>query len=218
MYDSVGAAVLPFQTAFEGRIEYLYLDVRGLVTIGVGNLIDDARDAGNGDATRGLAFARPLPFVWKTDDSAADQDAIDQDWTAVKTRQDLAARGAGAFASITQLKLDDGHIDDLVRQKADEFEATLKRSAEFAGFDDMPADAQLGLLSMAWAMGPAFAPKFPRFASACQDGRWGDAADQCHIAGPGLGRRNDADRMLFLNAAQVAADGGDYAELVYQVG
>ena len=40
MYDDVRAAFLSFTTRLEGRVPYMYLDIKGLVTIGVGNLID----------------------------------------------------------------------------------------------------------------------------------------------------------------------------------
>ena len=79
---------------------------------------------------------------------------------------------------------------------------------EFASFQDWPADAQLGLLSMAWAMGPAF--KFPNFQAACARQDFQAAADQCHMAdgnNPGLRPRNAANRQLFLSAA--GASNGD---------
>jgi GH24 family phage-related lysozyme (muramidase) len=213
MYQSVRDNVVAFQQKFEGRVPYMYLDVKGLVTVGIGNLIDDP------NGTDGVKYALPLPFVWKADQTtAATQDDIATDWNAVKARQDLKNSRYTVFDAITQLMLTDDAIDNLVLEKADEFAATLQRTSEFSTFEDWPADSQLGLLSMAWAMGPAFAEHgWPKFRAACANGDWAGAAAECHITGPGLDQRNNADVTLFNNAADVVEQGSDYSVLQYQV-
>ena len=40
MRESVRRGFIGFSAPFEGRLHYMYLDVKGLVTTGVGNLID----------------------------------------------------------------------------------------------------------------------------------------------------------------------------------
>jgi hypothetical protein len=40
MRDSVRRAFIPFTTQCEGRLRYMDLDVKGLVTAGIGDLID----------------------------------------------------------------------------------------------------------------------------------------------------------------------------------
>jgi GH24 family phage-related lysozyme (muramidase) len=132
MYDSVRQNFLAFSTQFEGRVPYMYLDVKGLVTIGVGNLIDP------------IALALPLPFVFKADPSTtATQDDITADWNAVKADPALTRQGHLAADPITKQMLTDDSINSLVLSKADHFEATLKQTTEFSSFDTWPADAQL---------------------------------------------------------------------------
>src|SRR5580704_1499007 len=56
MYSSVRDIFPNFSKQFEGRVGWMYLDVKGLVTIGVGNLIDP------------LPAAVGLPFVHRADE------------------------------------------------------------------------------------------------------------------------------------------------------
>jgi GH24 family phage-related lysozyme (muramidase) len=206
VYDGVQAVFFAFQSQFEGRVEYMYQDVLGKVTIGIGNLIDP------------VSLALQLPFVSKNDESPAGPDDIRRDFDTVKGDPSLAARGHEACRDITRLKLTDPAIDGLVQDKAAGNESRLRARAEFAGYDDWPADAQLGLESMAWAMGPVF--RFPHFHDACADGRWVTAAQECHMddhLGGTLVHRNAANRALFRNAAYVQAEGLDPAVLQYTV-
>jgi GH24 family phage-related lysozyme (muramidase) len=122
----------------------------------------------------------------------------------VKARQDLVLHGGGAYASLTQARLTNAAVDDLTRSKAGEMEAHLVQ--RFANWDDLPADAQLGTLSLAWACGPAF--NFPTFAAALTRGDFATCAVECQmnaVGNPGLIPRNSANKALFLAAAQ----GGD---------
>ncbi len=206
MYPGVRNAFLSFSRPFEGRIPYMYLDIKGLVSVGVGNLIDP------------VSLALPLPFVHKSDGISATQDEIQTDWQAVKGRQDLATAKdyLRQFDALTALKLTDDGIDQVVLSKLDSNEAALKGTPEFADLESWPADAQLGLLSMAWALG-GFA-KFPKFRAACAAKDWVTAAAESHIddtGNPGVTPRNAADHTLFSNAAQVVAQGLDLSVLQY---
>jgi hypothetical protein len=160
LYQSVQEAFIPFSTRFEGRVTHMYLDVKGLVTVGIGNLIDP------------VDLALALPFVHKQDESPATQDEIRAEWESLKADKDeLAKAGWTACTPRTQLKLTDQDLDALVLSKAAQFEATLRSTTpEFASFDSWPADAQLGVLSMAWAMGPAFGNGWPNFRAAVATG------------------------------------------------
>jgi GH24 family phage-related lysozyme (muramidase) len=208
MHQSVRDAFMPFTTNFEGRVPFMYLDILGKVTTGIGNLIDSP-----GEAQR-------LPWTDTSTGTAADPGTIEAAWQAVKGRQDMRSRGGMAFESVTTLRLSDDDIDALVLAKVDSNESFLKSNhSEFAGFDDWPADAQLGLLSMAWAQGPSFA-KWPSFRAAAAAGDWATAAAQCHLEdshNPGLRPRNAADLELFNNAASVVESGSDPSVLVFSV-
>ena len=192
-----------------GRVRYMYLDVKGLLTIGIGNLIDP------------IGLALTLPFVFKADPStAATQDDITADWNAVKGDSTLAQQGHLAADPITKLMLTSNSINSLVLSKADQFEATLKQTTEFSSFDTWPADTQLGLMSMAWAMGPAFGPTWPNFRHDCSGQDWTAAAKACHMDEtntPGLAPRNAANRALFLDAALAASKQSDFSVLQYTI-
>jgi GH24 family phage-related lysozyme (muramidase) len=206
VHDSVRAVFTAFQNQFEGRVEYMYLDILGKVTIGVGNLIDP------------VPLALQLPFVSKNDERPASPDDIRRDFDTVKGDPSLAARGHEACRDITRLKLTGPAVDTLVQDKAAGNESRLRARTEFAGYDGWSADAQLGVNSMAWAMGPGF--RFPHFQDACAAGRWVAAARECHMddhLGGTLVHRNAANRALFRDAAYVQAERLDPSVLQYTV-
>ena len=191
MQNSVRDAWCTFNRSLEGWISWMYLDVRALVTTGMGNLIDP------------MATALGLPWV-DADGVPATPAAIAAEWQATKANLALAHQGAQAAGQVTALRLGDADITALVLAKLDQNAATLKSYPAFATFEDWPADAQLGLLSMAWAMGPGFGPTFPHFSQAISAGDFTTAAGDCEMnasANPGLVRRNAANRQAFLYAA-----------------
>lgn len=189
MKQSVRDVFAEFSTRFEGRVPFMYLDVKGLVTTGIGNLIDP------------ISLAITLPWMRK-DGTPATKAEIESEWRKVKALQSMRMRGGMAYGAVTNLRLNETAIDGLVTAKAAEMEANLvKRFPDFASW---PADAQLGLLSMAWAMGPAF--RFPKFQAACLAMDFRKAAEECkmnEVGNPGLAPRNVANKQLFLNAARV---------------
>ena len=65
--------------------------------------------------------------------------------------------GGGHFAQLTgKLYLAEASIDSLVLARLSLNEAVLRSAGGFGGWDTYPAAAQLGILDMAWNMGPAF--------------------------------------------------------------
>ena len=195
MFPSVHSAFRNFNAAFEGVIPFMYLDIKGLVTIGVGNLIDP------------VELAQDLPFHLKGNPaSPATKDQITAEWRMLKSNPKLACEGYQACGPLTRLELDDTSIAALISGRLARDEAILKLQLWFAGLETWPADAQLGLLSMAWAMGPGGPGEFPRFRAACRDLNFVTAAQQCAMdedGNPGLIPRNRANTTLFSNAAAV---------------
>lgn len=197
---AVRAAFVAFNEPFEGRCRFMYCDRRGLVTTGMGNLIDP------------VASALHLPWQ-RPDGTSATLNEIQDAWIAVKDRQDLRMRGGGVYAKLTTLRLTDAAVDALIFQRLDQMGATLQ--AEHPCFADLPADAQLAILSMSWAMGPAF--RFPHFWALVESGDFAGAAKECTI-NPNIGtivHRNEANRRLLLNAATVRAQAIDPSVLQY---
>jgi hypothetical protein len=215
MLPSVQSNFRAFNTKFEGCVPYMYLDIKGLVTVAVGNLVDP------------VELAQALPFRFKdkpgvaSPGSPATPDQIAAEWQILKNDPSLATRGFKACGPITQLELGDDSIDSLIGDRLTGNESVLKRQQWFQDFDTWPADAQLGLLSMAWAMGPAGPGGFPHFRAACESLDFNAAAAECRMneaGNPGLIPRNQANFTLFSNAAIVLAgeaQGGFQRSILY---
>lgn len=191
-----------FSTTFEGYLPYMYLDRLGLVTTGMGNLIDP------------LPMAQALPWK-KADGSLATKEEIGANWQLVKARQDLKGHGGVAFKNVQNLHLDEADIQALINSKLASNDKIL--STRFAGYPSWPADAQMGTNSMSWAMGANFNyPKFkeavskmvPDFRTAAAESYIPDNPQKDITKPPtdaSLRARNLANKQLFLNA-QAALD------------
>ncbi|WP_236790950.1 hemopexin repeat-containing protein [Amycolatopsis sp. GM8] len=192
-----------FSEPFEARLSFLYQDIKGLVTTGIGNLVDSPEEAA------------ALPFVHKDTREPATREEIVAEWHLIKDTPGLAHAGAGAAKRIHTLELPESAIDELVHQRFDLNETRL--AAFFPGWADWPADARLGAHSIAWA-GAFFPTRWPDFTAAANSGDWLKAADQSHLSEDGnlgVAPRNKANRTLFQNAAAVAARGLDPALIYY---
>ena len=192
-----------FTQQFEGKLPYMYLDDASppgpYVTTGIGDLIDP------------ISAALPLPWIHKGNGSPASQAEITSAWNAVKARKDLAPKGGTAFANITDLILSEQAIKDLVQKRMMlNLDILAKRYPNLAQW---PADAQMGLMSMSWAMGPAF--NFPAFKAATDALDFGDASLQSSYKGVGSAPRIAANHTLFNNAAIVLRNHMDPNKVYY---
>jgi GH24 family phage-related lysozyme (muramidase) len=198
MHPSVLAKWHAFSEPLEGRVHGLYVDVLGFLTTGVGNLVDPIDAA--------------LALPWKLPDgSLASEAQIRADWERLKSDSERLKRLNHKHAlELTTIRLTDEDIDALVRKRLAEHERDFVRT--FTRFDDMPADAQLGIHSLAWAVGSGFTQKFPTFTRAALAGNWRQAAAVAKIreeGNPGVVPRNKANRLCFENAAAVIESGAD---------
>lgn len=214
MHSSVRAFYRDFSATseIEGLVKHMYLDTKGLVTIGIGTLIEQPSGSITADALR---FA----FTFKGDPGhAAGAADILADFNAVKHRG--AGAGLRAYDMVTRLEIGLPEIDRLVREKLDSLEARLRQTPEFAGLDRWPADAQLGLLSMAYAMGGAFAEggRYPSFRAACAALDFTRAARESRMResdNPNVKPRNWANELMFTYAARVLQRGRPIDQLVF---
>lgn len=211
MWDQVSSGFYNFTEPMEGEVLWMYQDILGKVTIGLGHLID----------SESAALAVPgegAPFYQKSDNTQASPEQITAEWRTVKSDTQHTGR-AQQYKSITDLRITTEGCAELTRNRLRSFESTLQKTPEFATLGEWPADAQLGLLSMAWAMGPAFAQggKWPGFRRTCSDMDWLAAAANCNMSNAWLTKRNAVNRGLFRNAAYSVSQGADPSELYLEI-
>ncbi len=220
MRQAVLNAFIAFNVRFESNVPYMYLDshrkVDGtldpFVTTGVGNLIDPVELALALPWKRVNATQYPLPFREKG--AAATRGEITAEWNRVKMSTSRATGKTAYWISSANLYLELEDVDKLVLAKMQANEKALR--ARFLGYTQWPADAQLALHSMAWAMGPAF--KFPHFETACALFDFATASVECHMDdahNAGLVPRNAANKIMLVNASLVASRGLDRETLYY---
>lgn len=189
IYPQVLDALPRFNRPLEGAIHHPYQDIIGLVTVGIGCLIEPV----------GLA----LPIPWVGDPSPSD---IRREWVQVNSLP--PARHFNQYAAASHLRLTDDGIDQLLETRAHDFEAELRKG--FPGWDDFPADAQLGIFGMAWACGPGFWRKFTNFQGFALKGDWLNALRCAKIreqGNPGVVPRNAQVALCLANAAEIAVPG-----------
>jgi hypothetical protein len=186
------AAFLEFTAPLEGVTDWLYADELGYRTIGEGNKLDTLADA------QALAWTRP-------DGSSATDDDVAAAWEAVGAAPvAMRAQGGGVYAKLAgnQIRVTKGSIADLEEKRLSEIDAVMGRW--FTDYEQWPVDAQVGILSMGWAMGPMFLYGYPHFLMYLRAGDWIGASEQCAIAHPmnaSIRRRNAANAILFRNAS-----------------
>jgi GH24 family phage-related lysozyme (muramidase) len=202
MYQSVKDNFVRFTSVFEGVVPHMYLDVKQLVTIGIGDLIDP------------IGTAIVLPFA-HVDGTPATKGEISDEWMHVKGTGAVGARLGHLYtARFCTLHLTDEGIAEVVGQREDTDERFTK--GRFPDWDTWPADAQLATLSMDWAMGPGF--NFPAFQACALKRDWSGCADNCRIntaGNPGVVPRNAANVKLFTLAANAEKLGDDLSVLRY---
>lgn len=190
MHQSVTDFFREFSTKLEGCVYHMYLDVKGLVTTGIGCLIDP------------VSLAVQLPWIVKSTGERATTQQIVDEWNRIHDNERLAKLHYKYAGALCLLRLTDEGVQQLMERRMAIFEADLKKT--FPDWDDWPADAQLGLMSMSWAMGSGFVKKWSIFTPACREHKWIVASENCHInatGNAGITPRNNANKVLFRRAA-----------------
>jgi GH24 family phage-related lysozyme (muramidase) len=169
---------------FEGIVPWMYLDTRGLVTVGVGEMLPNA------------AQAETLAFV-DSDGQPSTPEAIAADYGRVMSL--IPSKVAAFYRSPTSPILPHGAIDTLLMNHLAFFDTQL--NTRFPAYPSFPDAAKLGLLDMIYNLGvTGLFRNFPKFMQCVQNQDWVGAAAQCHRNGPSL-TRNEWTRQQFLAAA-----------------
>ena len=201
MKQSVVDSFYTWSKQFEGEIPWMYLDVKGLVTTGIGNLIDPCPQA--------------LVLPWQEPGGAlAGAARIRSVWNAVKSHKECASKGYQYAQQFCPLRLSPDAISVLVQKKiAANWAFMIKQYPKvFGAAEQWPAKAQLATSGMAWAVGAGMPGIFKQWAqhAAAQD--WIGCSQTCSIStrnNPGIVPRNAAQRALFEAAATEPAEEHD---------
>jgi len=201
----------------EGRVSRMYLDHKGLVTVGIGHLLRIPKSAHH------------IPFQLKTGATATNEHK-DAEWHLVhdqgaELRRLAKIEGGSKKAKVTlaqgtTLAMSEAAIDELFNrdlQKAIRaVEAGYERFANWQPakptvithprFDSLPDPAKIALCDMAFGLGTAglfgspHKSGFPKMLTAVKGGKFGTASEQCHIKNTRRETRNVRLRNLFVEA------------------
>jgi GH24 family phage-related lysozyme (muramidase) len=175
----------------EGNVSHMYLDTKGLVTVGIGNMLPSA------------AAAQALPFVSRTTGNQATAAEIAADFASVEAQPD--SKNASYYRQFTKLDLPNVNIDSLFRSRIDEFVKQLKSA--YPEFDSFPSEAKLALLDLAFNMGIGrlkSAAEWPKLNAAIAKRDWSTAAAECNRP-QANGRRNAETKAAFTAAAKASS-------------
>jgi GH24 family phage-related lysozyme (muramidase) len=169
---------------WEGKFPHMYLDTKGLITVGIGKMLPN------------VAAAKALGFVRRSDGAIATAAEIEIDFLEVskQPRGKLAKR----YKKHTQLDLPDDLIYSLLRTVVNGFENDLV--ANFDGYRTYPINVKRALLDMIYNLGLRGLLKFKNLKKSVESRDWKEAAKHCHRIGPSK-ERNDWTRDLFLSTS-----------------
>lgn len=182
---------------FEGYITHMYLDCKGLVTVGLGHQIPDV------GAALVMRFRKR-----KEGNKKSIEDAIRGDYFRV-LNSGMKCKDHELFEPITTVDLNPTEIEHLFDSDFDAFVEQLSGlSGPFPDFATYPESAQLGMLDLAYNTGAhGFYTGFPVLVEALRYRNWIEVAEQSHREEEVEGKindtivqRNEVVRRLFLDA------------------
>ena len=152
---------------FEGNVSFMYLDVGGNVTVGLGHLLKNAVEA------------KALQFLRRRTNEFAHDEHVENAFNLVKN-SGLAGAPASKFNNLTHIDLSRTAIEILFQADVDEFVELLKNEFKgFNGYETYPGKVQLAMLDMAYTMGTKkFSDKFVKFRAALELRNWFKVADE----------------------------------------
>lgn len=181
----------------ENNIEWMYLDTKGYVTVGVGLMLPNEE----------AAIKLPFYKLVGTGQRPATEHEIRQAYRKIKTMPYGQNIGAEKFDPKEYTAYDDIFIDKSVglqklRTRLPEDLKSLRR--KFKDFDSFPLEVQQALLDMEYNLGPTKfrdeKGKWPKLFAAVRREDWVEASRESHRKDI-QESRNDDIRDLFLKAA-----------------
>jgi GH24 family phage-related lysozyme (muramidase) len=176
-------------TRWEGCCDHMYVDTRGFVTTGIGNMLPNAEAA--------------IALPWRHERTGLLATAAEIRTAFAHVHAQESGHGSNWYKKASDLVLSPNVTKDLaVRRLENEFLPGLNRL--FPRFDSYPLPAQRALVDMAYNLGLGRLGKFDRLIAACERGDFTAAAAHSHRRS-NRETRNEATRNLFLEAANLTA-------------
>lgn len=170
----------------EGVIDHMYLDVVGLVTIGVGFLLPSPESACQLKLVNGATGA-----------TATDAEKA-QDWKNIFAQE--KGKLALSYRRFTRLSLPQAEIDAGLLNRLEEFRRLLR--GRLPDLDSFPEKAQIGLLDMIYSLGPkGLFVGYPAFCAAAAKSDWRACARESKRRNVSESRNQDLAQ-LFREAAR----------------
>lgn len=211
MRDVVRTKFPTWSIHLEGYCPYGYADDENLVTMGIGDLIDAGPRNSTACTPVAMAPTFEIPWKHKANLALATRDEVAAAWIKIKSAG-WGARGGGAYALLTDLIVTADDIAAIVAKRMDIDDVDTAKV--YGTYQAWPGVGQFAIMSMDWALGPEFAPTWPKFHAALMQPipDFITAAAECKISN-GAPARNAANKAMFLAAADIQANGGDYDDL-----
>jgi GH24 family phage-related lysozyme (muramidase) len=169
---------------WEGNYPYMYLDSRGIVTVGIGHAL-----AKKGNA-QSLPFERiGIDATWEEIGQAFDEISKESQ------SQKAAPKKAERFADKTSLNLVQDSIDSILY--GDYLKSLNHLLIVFPDFSNFPFQAQLALLDMNFNLGDGGFNGYKDLISAVKNKHWDIAALECHRGGVSAERNVETARQFF---------------------
>jgi hypothetical protein len=178
------AKFIKLTNRFEGKVPHFYLDIKGLVTIGFGCLIEPE------SACYALSMVHPDGTIATTKD-------VVMDWRRIKLAPRLAIRGWRYAGRVAKLRMTEENIQQLLRDRLGGVEQSL--ALQFPLYGTFPDDLKLACCLIAWAVGSNLKKAFPKFSTALLLDDMKLALAECQLNetyNPGVVPRNLAIKKL----------------------
>ncbi len=161
------AVFLQHLKAVEGFATHMYKDIANNVTVGIGLLLRYASDA------------KKLPFVIKGTSTPANPVHIENAFNVVKNSATAGAAGAAAFEPLTNIEISLAEATIRALNAMDDFLCQLTSSKFFPEFGTYPTTVQMGILDLAYTLGPTGTrDKYKDFTAAVRRRNWKLAAKE----------------------------------------
>ncbi len=161
------AVFLQHLKAVEGFATHMYKDTANNVTVGIGLLLRDASDA------------KKLPFVIKGTNTPAHPVHIENAFNVVKNSSTSGAAGAAAFEPLTNIEISLAEATIRALNAMDDFLRQLSSPKFFPEFGTYPTTVQMGILDLAYTLGPTGTrDTYKKFTAATRRRNWKLAAKE----------------------------------------